>query len=447
MPLTEALQDDFTATSVDTVKWPNNFNSGAGGAPSQPAGRARIPCSTGFAGYSSDTIYTLADSSVFARLYPPELAGATAEAWVQLQVTSTTSGTDAIFEINTATGLIRMASRTGFSDPTQITLPYDAGLHAWLRIREDSGTLYWDTSPDNVTWTNRRTTTSPAWVSDTDLAMQVVTHRDAGTTDYAEFDDFNIAPDDGYLITVDWNNDGTSTGTGENVTSDILQRGPVTFQYGRDASRALSPPRVGAIAFTLCNADRLYSPENPDSPISSDVAPAARIDVTEIINSTVYPLMTGRVDTFRVNTRRGNRSVEITGFDGLALLRGKKVTTGVYAAQRTGTLIGVILDAVGWTAARDLDVGATHVPWWWANSQDAFDLLTGLLRSEGPPSIAYVAPDGTFTYRDRHHRLLRPASLTSQATFASEPTDLECCDITGFGDGGYGECGFGGGTP
>jgi hypothetical protein len=249
---------------------------------------------------------------------------------------------------------------------------------------------------------------------------------------------------DGYTVAIDWDGDGDYSDTGEDVTDDVLQRGTVTFQYGRDASRALSPPRVGAVGFTLCNVDRLYSPENPDSPIASDVAPAARIKVEETIEGVLYPLMTGRIDTFTVNTRRGDRSAAITGFDELSLLRGKKITTGVYAAQRTGTLIGVILDAIGWTAARDLDVGATHAPWWWANGDDAFDMLTELLRSEGPPSIAYIAPDGTFTYRDRHHRLLRAASLTSQATFASTPTGLDCCDEGGFGEGGFGECTYGG---
>lgn len=252
---------------------------------------------------------------------------------------------------------------------------------------------------------------------------------------------------DGYLITIDWDGDGTVTGTGENVTADVLQRGPVTFQYGRDQSRALSPPRVGAINFTLCNPDGLFSPENPDSPIADDVAPAAAITASETINSTLYPLVTGRIDTFRVNTSRGDMSAEVTGLDDLALLRGTKISTELYQAQRTGTLVGVILDTIGWTAPRDLDIGATHVPWWWANQEDAFDLLTQLLRSEGPPSVAYVAPDGTFTYRDRHHRLLDANSLTSQAIYARTPTDSECCAVTGFGEGGFGECGFGGGAP
>lgn len=235
---------------------------------------------------------------------------------------------------------------------------------------------------------------------------------------------------DGYLITIDWDGDGIVTGTGENVTTDVLQRGPVTFQYGRDQARALSPPRVGAVDMTLCNPDGVFSPENPNSPISADIAPAARITASETIDSTLYPLITGRVDTFQLHTSRGDMSAEITGLDDLALLRGTEISTRVYTAQRTGTLIGVILDAVGWTAGRDLDLGATHVPWWWADSKDAFELLNELLRSEGPPSIAYVAPDGTFTFRDRHHRLLRPASLTSQATFSATPIDCDSTPVT-----------------
>jgi RHS repeat-associated protein len=35
------------------------------------------------------------------------------------------------------------------------TLTYDPVQHAWWRIREASGTVYWDTSPDGSTWTSR----------------------------------------------------------------------------------------------------------------------------------------------------------------------------------------------------------------------------------------------------------------------------------------------------
>lgn len=444
------LTDDFNDNIVDTVKWPDNYNSGPGGLPTETGGRARVPCDTGFAAYASEAIYRLEGSHAFVEAFPPPGTGMI-EAYCQLLIVSNVDGTQIVFQIDAATSLVLMTVHVDFVDEGGATIPYDPAEHAWLRIREDAGTLYWETAPDGRTWTSQHSDTAPSWVSDNDLQVQLLAHcspvvTGSPTGEYAEFDNFNIAPTlaDGYTVAIDWNNDGDYDDTAENVTEDVLASGPVTFQYGRDQARALSPPAVGTLGFTLCNADRIYSPENPDSPIADDIAPAAPIKVEEVIDNILYPLMTGRVDTFDIHTDRGDRSAVITGLDGLALLRGTKISTELYEAQRTGTLVGVILDAVGWTAGRDIDLGATHVPWWWASQADAFDLLAELLASEGPPSIAYVAPDGTFIFRDRHHRLLRAASLTSQATFAQTRTAEECCDSAGFGEGGYGDCGYGG---
>jgi hypothetical protein len=446
------LTDDFNDNVVDPVKWPDNYNSGPGGLPTETGGRARVPADTGFAAYASEPIYRLEASHAFVQAFPPPGTGMI-EAYCQLLIVSNVDGTQIVFQIDAATSIVLMTLHVDFVDEGGATIPYDPTQHAWIRIREDAGTLYWETAPDGRTWTSQHSDTAPSWVSDNDLQVQLLAHASpvvtgSPTGEYAEFDNFNIAPTlpDGYAVGVDWNGDGDYDDTAENVTEDVLASGPVTFQYGRDQARALSPPAVGTLGFSLCNAARIYSPENPDSPIADDIAPAAPIKVEEVINNTLYPLMTGRVDTFDVRTDRGDRSAVITGLDGLALLRGAKISTELYEAQRTGTLVGVILDTIGWTAGRDIDLGATHVPWWWASQADAFDLLTELLASEGPPSIAYVAPDGTFVYRDRHHRLLRAASLTSQATFAQTRTAEECCDTAGYGEGGYGDCGYGGST-
>lgn len=444
------LTDNFDDNIVDPVKWPDNYNSGPGGLPTETGGRARVPADTGFAAYASEPIYRLSESHAFVEAFPPPGTGMI-EAYSQLLIASNVAGTQIIFQIDAASSIVLMTVHVDFVDEGGSTIPYDPAQHAWIRIRETGGTLYWDTAPDGRTWTTQHTDTAPSWVSDNDLQVQLLAHASPAVTGaptgiYAEFDNFNLAPTlaDGYTVAIDWNNDGDYDDTAENVTADVLASGPVTFQYGRDQSRALSPPAVGTLGFTLCNADRIYSPENPDSPIADDIAPAAAIKVEEVIDNVLYPLMTGRVDLFDVRTDRGDRSAVITGLDGLALLRGAKISTELYEAQRTGTLIGVILDAIGWTAPRDLDLGATHVPWWWASQADAFDLLAELLASEGPPSVAYVAPDGTFVFRDRHHRLLRAASLTSQAMFTQTRTAEECCDTAGFGEGGYGDCGYGG---
>lgn len=438
MPLTGALSDDFDDNVVDAVKWPNNFNTGPGGLPTETGGRARVPCDTGEAAYASDTIYTLAASQVSVQSFPPAGTGMI-EAYSQLLVTASTPGDQAIAEIDAATNVLSMTLQAGGVDEGGATIPYDSTDHAWLRIREDAGTLYWETAADGRDWTIRHTDVSPSWVSDTDLQIQLLAHCSPAVTGggptgaFAEFDNFNVQPvlPDGYTVAIDWNGDGDFNDTNEDVTGNVLASGPVNFQYGRDQARALSPPRVGALGFSLCNIDGTFSPENPDSPISQDIAPAAPIKVEEVIDDTLYPLMMGRIDTFEIDTSRGRFSAAITGLDDLSLLRGTRISTGLYQGQRTGTLIGVILDEIGWTAPRDLDLGATHVPWWWANQEDAFDLLTQLLRSEGPPSIAYVAPDGTFIYRDRHHRILNDRSITSQAVFAGGALDCSTVPVTG----------------
>lgn len=442
------LTDDFDAPTVDMAKWPDNYNEAIGGAPpDQPAGQARVPCNAGFAAYASAAIYQLASSHVAVHVMPPAVGGATGSVFCQLLVLSDVVGTQIVFEIDVTTNLLLMAVHVGFVDENPGTMPYDPVAHAWLRISESGGALNWDTSPDGREWTTQHTETAPAWVSNTDLQAQLLAYRDDGTDDYAYFDDFNITPEwvDSYTVAVDWAGDGDFDDAYDDVTEDVLQRGPVTFSYGRDQARQIAPPKVGSMQMTLCNADRLYSPENPDSPIADDMSPAAPVKVETVYSNTLYPLFTGRVDDFDVHPDRGDRSIDITALDLLSLLQGVKISTELYQAQRTGTLIGVILDAVGWTGPRDLDLGGTFVPWWWLEEADALSALADLLTSEGPPSIAYVSPGGTFIFRDRHHRLLRAESLTPQAYFAADAAG-ECSPVYGYGTGGYGEGGYGGGA-
>ena len=40
------FSDSNNDNVVDTVKWPNNYNTGASGLPTETGGRARVPCDT-----------------------------------------------------------------------------------------------------------------------------------------------------------------------------------------------------------------------------------------------------------------------------------------------------------------------------------------------------------------------------------------------------------------
>lgn len=216
----------------------------------------------------------------------------------------------------------------------------------------------------------------------------------------------------------DWSalNDPSSVvGAGEDVTGDIIS--DISLTYGRDQQRQLNPAAVGSASFTLNNTSRRYSPENTVSPLFDDLDPARVMTGTVTFNDQTYPLFRGRIDDFTIKADFSDRTVDFTFLDGLNDLSSVKISTGVYASLRTGDLISRVLDVAGWTGGRDIDRGATLVKYWWADNTDALSAIADLVKSEGPPAVAYVAPDNTFVFRDRHHRLQRQASLTPRAVF------------------------------
>lgn len=188
MPGLNELADDFADGTLNTTLW-----SGSYGDPTESDGKAHVPCSTGYAGLKSASAYTLADSAVFLRLHAPDPTGATSSA-ASVFVLSSTGGTDAGYIIDAAQNALGLYLREGYADGSAVFLTYDDTDHAWLRLRETADTLYWETSPDGLAWTVRRTAASPAWLADTDLAFLVEGHRDAGPTTAIDIDTVNVPP-------------------------------------------------------------------------------------------------------------------------------------------------------------------------------------------------------------------------------------------------------------
>jgi hypothetical protein len=201
----------------------------------------------------------------------------------------------------------------------------------------------------------------------------------------------------------------------EDVTDDII--GDISVSYGRDQDRQLSPAAVGSASFTLNNVTERYSPENVAGPLHGDLDPARAMRAEVTFNGQTHALFNGRIDDYTVHADFADRTAEFTFLDALNDLSGIKLSTAVYSAMRTGELIHTVLDLAGWTGDRDIDPGATVVRYWWAEGTDALAAITDLVKSEGPPAVAYIAPGNTFVFRDRHHRLLRTQSREVRATF------------------------------
>ncbi len=184
------LKDDFDDNVVDPVKWPASY-----GSVTEVGGRARVPAIVNnWCAYQSANSFSLANSAVSVRIWPPAVNGATGALYAQLVVMTTTVGTGAAVGIDPIGNGIGFYTWVGWNDPTPFYMTYNATSHAYVRIREAAGTIFFETSPNNTTWTVQHSRTSPAWVSNTDLHVTMESHRDGGTNNYAEFDDFNITP-------------------------------------------------------------------------------------------------------------------------------------------------------------------------------------------------------------------------------------------------------------
>lgn len=188
MPTFATLTDDFEDGTLNTSLW-----SGSYGDPDEVGGRARIPCTTGYAGLKSGSSYTLTGSGISIRLHAPTPGGATSAA-ASCLVLSSVGGTDAGFLVDAAQTAVGLYLREGYADGAAVFLTYSPTDHAWLRFHEAAGTLYWDTSPDGIAWTNRRTAATPAWAAETGLAFLIEGHRDAGASDFIEVDSVNVSP-------------------------------------------------------------------------------------------------------------------------------------------------------------------------------------------------------------------------------------------------------------
>jgi hypothetical protein len=222
----------------------------------------------------------------------------------------------------------------------------------------------------------------------------------------------------GYRWTADWSRHGVLTETLEDLTTDGLRLipadTPIVVTWGRSEARSTADSATGKLTGTLDNYGRQFSSVNQSSPIAGKVLPGTPVKFTVDVAGATTVLFAGPMDVPRVDPTGKTLSVECS--DGLGRPGQDQLSTPVYSGKRTGDLLNVLLDAIGWTGGRAIDPGATVVPWWWVEGQDFQAAADDLARSEGPPAVWFVQ-GGTFYFHDRHHRLVNADSTTSQATW------------------------------
>lgn len=220
----------------------------------------------------------------------------------------------------------------------------------------------------------------------------------------------------GHRLAADWSRHGTYANTLEDLTSYLEAEPALTASWGRDLSQASGNSTAGDLTFGLINRSRAFNPENPTSPIAGKVRPGTPVRWEKTHLGTIHTLFDGVLADFDADPNNAAKTFTGEALDAWGRPSAEKLSTPVHTGLRTGDAMHLILDAIGWTGARDIDPGATYIAWWWEEGTDAAEAVRKLVDSEGPPAIAYVQ-GGTFTFRDRHHRLTRAASQTSQGTY------------------------------
>lgn len=214
---------------------------------------------------------------------------------------------------------------------------------------------------------------------------------------------------------VDW---ARMSGAGEEITATppgVIS--DISIQFGRDQARSLLPVGPGEASFDVENVSRELSPENTSSSLAGLLGPGRDVLLEATHAEQAYTLYRGSLDGYDIVATAEQWLAKFTCVDLFARIKDLPVSTPLYPAVRTGEALNYILDSIGWTNARDIDPGGSFLRWWCAESTDAAADVQDVLIAEGPGCYASIGPSSEFIFRDRHHRILRAASTTSQVTF------------------------------
>lgn len=179
------MGDTFDSAAADPSMWPI-----VEGGAAWVNGRLRLPLVSGVtARVASVREWKLAGASLPVKLPPvmPAVNGSSA-ASINFWIYSETAGQRLRWSFVVTTGLLRAASEVSGADGGIVYVPYDPAQHVWVRFRETSGTLYFETSPDGWDWAVERSLPTPAWVTTDTVRVEFTASRTGGTADYVEWD-------------------------------------------------------------------------------------------------------------------------------------------------------------------------------------------------------------------------------------------------------------------
>jgi len=218
-----------------------------------------------------------------------------------------------------------------------------------------------------------------------------------------------------WILTVDWNNDGSFDGTNEaqwmsNIPS--FRRGH-NFYVAQDGN-GFEGFQPGKAILQMDNEDRRYDPYNASSPLYPNVVPGRKVQISvkEVATGRVDVVMTGFIENIRPANDE-SKQVYIDVVDGLKSLNEGEFTvaTPVYRTN-ISDCIQSVLDLSDWSGPRAIDSDSQPVVRWAPESANPMQTLRGL--SNACLGNIFVDKLGKINFYSRSHNS-QPTHTLGQA--------------------------------
>lgn len=158
------IKDGFDASALDTLKWTPTVSKGTGTI-TQADGRLKMNLTSGAQGdqllVTSVGTGTLLGSGVFARLSQAVFSTSNGPG-IEAALDLTAAGGNYVGWHQQSNGVLEAQRMNGGTVVDAIQFSYTPFTHAWLRVKEDGGQVYWQTADANASdppqegqWTTR----------------------------------------------------------------------------------------------------------------------------------------------------------------------------------------------------------------------------------------------------------------------------------------------------
>lgn len=238
------------------------------GSPSIVAGQLSVPTVATYAGAATSRGYSLTDSSVYVQVVTASGTSGTRQNALKCKVNnSNLNSVEMLLDGGVFKGRVTKAGVD-----TDVTLnggTYNATTHAWWRVRESGGTVYWDTAPDGTTWTNLGSAAHGLTLTAVNVFLQSGYYGTETTPPAAVYDNLNTP------LTVAHSETITDSAAAADTATSALTAAQTITDTAADTD-TVSPVATHAQTITDTAADTdTVSPVQASATTITDTAPTA----------------------------------------------------------------------------------------------------------------------------------------------------------------------------